>query len=217
MQEFALFAVLLKERPYKNPYIAPDLVRNFVEPAVARPVERRRPSYRFDPAGSAKPGSLPGSAAISGGTRSGTEVASVGQPQTISPQKSRLAVEGLQIGNDPERLPNHLWRGRTRRRRAPNRHGGIDRGFRLACHCAPTGHATKVATPRSHCRLPVRPSPPHRARFEPCIDRSSLRTFLRSTPPPITFQSSPEAFDTVGVQQPLPNGLKVWLLSTRRR
>ena len=38
MQEFALFAVLLKERPYKNPYIADGPRQEFVEPAVATPV-----------------------------------------------------------------------------------------------------------------------------------------------------------------------------------
>jgi hypothetical protein len=38
MQEFALFTVLLKERPSKNPYIADGPRQELVEPAVARPV-----------------------------------------------------------------------------------------------------------------------------------------------------------------------------------
>jgi hypothetical protein len=45
MQESALFAVLLKEHPYKNPYIADGSRQELVEPAVARHV-RRRPFIR---------------------------------------------------------------------------------------------------------------------------------------------------------------------------
>ena len=89
MQEFALFAVLLKERPYKNPYIADGPRQELVEPAFATPVRPKALHAGSIRRGSAKPGSLPGSAVISGDTPSGTEVVSVGQPQTISPQKSR--------------------------------------------------------------------------------------------------------------------------------
>jgi hypothetical protein len=88
MQEFALFAVLLMERPYKNPYIADGPRQELVE-QPSRGLYDEGPSYWFDPAGIAKPGSLPGSAASRVAHVQAHKVASVGQPQAISPQKSR--------------------------------------------------------------------------------------------------------------------------------
>ena len=89
MQEFALLAILLKERPYKNPYIADGPRQEFVEPAVATPV---RPKALYT-------GSIRRVAQSRDRCRDrrryrvthvqAHEVASVGQPQTISPQKSR--------------------------------------------------------------------------------------------------------------------------------
>jgi len=88
MQEFALFAVLLKERPYKNPYIADGTRQELVEPAVARPI-RPKALYTGSIRRVAQAGIAGGIGGDIGGHTSGTEVASVGQPQTISPQKSR--------------------------------------------------------------------------------------------------------------------------------
>jgi hypothetical protein len=71
MQEFALFAVLLKERPYKNPYIADGRRQELVE-ARGRDACATEGLYAGSIRRGAKPGSLPGSAAMSGDTRSGT-------------------------------------------------------------------------------------------------------------------------------------------------
>ncbi len=73
-------------------------------------------------------------------------------PGYISAATSPTAEGGRQEA-DPEPLLSHLLHGRTLRRKAPNRRGEIDTGFRPVGRRAPTVHATKVARLRSRCGL----------------------------------------------------------------
>ena len=80
-------------------------------------------------------------------------------PNHISSEAS-LTAWNFPPKNNPERLSQHLLRGRIGPRIAPNHRGGIDIGSRQAGHDAPRGLATKAARAHSRFRLPVQRSLP---------------------------------------------------------